>query len=48
MISPFLATILSLFTAYENRHERWKLIGSLLAVAFFLSVGASGAWSSSG
>jgi hypothetical protein len=39
MASPFLAAILSLIVAYEDRHKRWKLTLSLLAAGFFVAVG---------
>jgi hypothetical protein len=42
IISPFLASVLSLLTAYADRHTAWKLIGSLLAALFFTAVGCLG------
>jgi hypothetical protein len=39
MASPFLAAILSLIVAYEDRHKRRKFALSLFAAMFFLTIG---------
>jgi hypothetical protein len=42
MINPFLAGMLSLVTAYGDRHKGWKLIGLLVSALFFFGVGCLG------
>lgn len=42
MITPFLAGMLSLVTAYADGHKSWKLIGTLTIALFFFVVGCLG------